>query len=93
MPCWARIVVNIQDLQVAKDTLKHFGLGGNVTNNYDGTYSVDLTNAGVSEAQFKTEYGMRVVEKNARANYRGQARIWRGVNEKNEQTVFIKPPQ
>jgi len=93
MPCFTLIKVKIKDLQIAKDVIKHFGMNTTITPNSDNTYNVSFTRGKVTEADFKTEYGLRIAEKQARQKYGYKARIWRGIEKRDNKeykTLYVK---
>ena len=92
MPCFTVVTVLVMDREMALKTLLHFGLDeGRLNVAYGGGYNVSLDRTDVTRGAFKTEYGMRIVERDARKQYGSSVRVWRTTNrDTNEQIVCVK---
>lgn len=90
MPCYTKVTVKVKDLLEAKATMKAFGLKDHEWSYIDrkGEFEITLP-IYTPESRFKTEYGMRVAEKNARKFYGSRVRTFRSV-EDGKQTLNIK---
>ena len=92
MPCWTIVTVQVKDRLMALVTMKYFNIDENNISQTGNTYRIILSGSGITEADFKIEYGLRVAEQQAKRHYGYKVRTRRGVVEKEGkryQTLFV----